>query len=48
MRSVIQMKDIVFVEGQCSKELGRIVISCHTPESYDAIMELLNDGKVIE
>ena len=42
------MKDLVFVEAECSREFGKIVMMCQTEKSYRAVMELLNDGRVIE
>lgn len=42
------MKDIKFVESGCNREQGKITMLCMTDEAYTAVMELLNDGEVIE
>ena len=48
VNKVIQVRDIDFVESECNREMGRIVIVTATTKAYDAIMELLNDGVIIE
>jgi len=37
------MKNIKVVK--CNREFGLIHLVCHTDESYDALIELFNDGK---